>query len=625
MADALRHRGPDGEGYASSGPGSSEIVHLGHRRLAVIDPEGGAQPKRTSCGRWLITFNGEIYNFMELRARLAAEGVSFQSRSDTEVLLHAVARWGEAALRELDGMFAFAAFDRVASRLLLAVDRFGQKPLVWTIVPGGWLVFASELSALRRHPDVGREWDTLAMCRMLAFGAPPAPQTVLRGVSRLEPGTLLALTVDGDGRAITPRVRRWWHPVFGTSSAPRVPTEAFTTALRTSVRSHLVADVPVGILLSGGLDSTAVAMLAAKEGPMVTLSVGFSDADYDESRLAAETAALLGTRHQELQLAPRRAVEALDRVMRHLDEPLADAGCLPAWELYRWARKSVTVAVGGDGGDELLEGYPTFWALELSRQLGVLRQPAPRWALGALVARLPVSDGYYPFGYQARRFLEGMAAEPWYRLLAYVGCCGPGLLTTILRKEVLKQAGLEGTPEEIARRLYAPALPEDLRTEDARLDANDSAVWAHLRNYLAGQVLRKVDRMSMAHGLEVRAPMLGSPFAETCLGAPSSARRRWGRGKLPLREWLARSGFPRVARGRKQGFSIPVARWLREEFTEVADAVFRDPSSPLREWCIPEAVEGLWEDHRLHRRDARKELWALLTLGLWLRYHESSP
>lgn len=626
MTEALRHRGPDGDGYASACVGEWRVVHFGHRRLAVIDLEGGAQPMRSCDGRWLITFNGEIYNFADLRERLVQAGVRFRTRSDTEVLLMALAHWGEGALPELDGMFAFAAYDRVAGRLLMAVDRFGQKPLVWTVLPDGRLAFASELGALRRHPDVSREWDTLAMCRMLAFGAPPAPQTVLRGVQRLEPGTAVAVSLDGEGRASSHRGFRWWRPALDASSRrERVTPAAFVESLGRSVRSHLVADVPLGVLLSGGIDSTAVAKLAAADRPVLTLSMGFTVAGYDESKRAAATSAVLGTRHLQSRLGPLRAVETLDRVIRHLDEPLADAGCIPAWALYEWARGSVTVVVGGDGGDELLEGYPTFWALELSRRLGVLSHPVARRPLQAIADRLPVGDGYYPVGYQARRFLAGMAVDPGQRLLAYIGCCSPGLLGKLLRREVLREAGLDGEPREMARYLLDPALPSELRTEHEALDPNDAAVWAHLRSYLADQVLRKVDRMSMAHGLEVRAPMLGSSFSETCLAAPSSARRRRGRGKLPLRSWLAGNGLHGVATSRKHGFAIPVARWLREEFSEMADSVFRDDSSPLRQWCVPETLGRLWRDHRERRTDARKELWALLTLGLWLRHHGLSP
>src|SRR5262245_53744385 len=322
MTRGVAHRGSDGEAFASA-PQPRASVHFGHRRLVILDRQGGGQPMATPDGRWLITFNGEIYNHGELRSRLAADGVGFRTRSDTEVLLQALARWGEDALPRLDGMFAFAAFDQRARRLLLAVDRFGQKPLVWSVVPDGRLVFASELTALRQHPVVSREWDVLGLCRMLAFAAPPAPQTILRGVQRLEAGAALAAEVEPDGAVTGLRLTRWWRPAFGPRPAPEPAPEAFVSALRDSVRRHLVADVPVGVLLSSGVDSTMVAAVAAAEQPVTTLSMGFGEGDYDESIAARETARRLGTDHHEFRLGAGDAAGTLEAVTAHLDEPLA--------------------------------------------------------------------------------------------------------------------------------------------------------------------------------------------------------------------------------------------------------------------------------------------------------------
>jgi asparagine synthase (glutamine-hydrolysing) len=622
MSGALRHRGPDGEAFASVPSREPARVHFAHRRLVILDREGGGQPMATADGRWLITYNGEIYNHAELRDELAGGGAMFRTRSDTEVLLAALARWGEDALGRLDGMFAFAAFDGVERRLLLAVDRFGQKPLLWSLLPDGRLAFASELQALRAHPDLRERWDVLSLCRMLAFNAPPAPHSIVEGVQRLDAGTLLAARVGPDGTLASATVRRWWRPPFAVTPA-RPPDAEFIEALRGSVRRHLVADVPVGVLLSGGVDSTVVAALAAEDRSVATLSMGFSDSDYDEAPAARHTAQVLGTRHHEFQLGSWRAAETLDSVMQHLDEPLADAGCLPAWQLYRAARQQVTVAVGGDGGDELLEGYPTFRALELTRRLG----PVAGWAaplLRPVAARLPVSESYYPLGFQARRFVAGMEAEPWFRLQAYLGGCGPALLWELLQPEVLSAAGLDGPTAERAARLYEPAFPADLRAQSPNLRHPDLAVWLHLRSFLAGEVLRKVDRMSMAHGLEVRAPMLGSPFAELCLAAHTRVRRRGRTGKRPLRRWLASSPLAAAARRGKKGFAVPVAGWLRRELRDPAEQVFTEPSSPLREWCRPEPLRRLWTSHLRGGQDARKELWALLTLGLWMRHHAAS-
>jgi asparagine synthase (glutamine-hydrolysing) len=524
-------------------------------------------------------------------------------------------------------MFAFAAFDVASGSLVLAVDRFGQKPLVWTLLPGGRLAFASELGALRRHPDVARGWDPLAVCRFLAFDVPPAPQTMLRGVFRLEPATALVATLDAEGSVLSHRVFRWWEPGFARDGAAAPSQDDFVGALRLSVKRHLVADVPLGVLLSGGIDSTAVAMAAAAERPIVTLSMGFDDEDYDEAAPARETARLLGTEHHEFQLTAREALEAFDQVVSHLDEPLADAGCLPAWALYRKVRGLVTVAVGGDGGDELLEGYPTFRALALSRRLDTIGSngwaSALQRSLEGAAKLFPVGEGYYPFGYQLRRFAAGLKLERWQRLQVYIGSCGPGLIRRLVRPEALSAAGLQGSDRDFAAHLYEPAAPDGSPPRGDSLGGNDVAVWSHLRNYLATQVLRKVDRMSMAHGLEIRAPFLGSPFAELCLAAPTASRRRGGTGKLPVRSWLARSPLRHVTKGGKKGFAIPVSRWLRRQFREPAEELLFGSRSPLREWLVPGVAADLWQSHLSGRTDARKELWALTVLGSWLRYNEA--
>lgn len=621
MTRAVGHRGPDGEGVHSANVGSRPRVHFGHRRLAVLDRKGGAQPMSSPDGRWVITFNGEIYNHVELRRRLCAEGADFRTRSDTEVLLQALVHWGWDALPLLDGMFAFGAYDRPQGRLLLAIDRFGQKPLVWSVLSDRRLLFASELTALRFHPALVREVDPEAVCRMLAFDAVPAPATIWRGVQRMEPGTGIEAMLDSEGSVVRRRVVTWWQPDFRPQEPPSSDPDAFLLrALRESVRRELVADVPVGVLLSGGIDSTVVAAVAAAEQPITTLAMGFGERAYDESGQARRTAEVLGTRHVELSLTASSATATLEAVMRHLDEPLADAGCLPAWELFRQARQHVVVAVGGDGGDELLEGYPTFRALDIARRIPAPLTPLARILLRGIAAFVPVGEGYYPRGYQVRRFLAGIDAEPWYRTQAFVGGCGPALLAKLLRPECLEAAGLAGPIDEMARRLYEPACPQGQRAAWEALDPRDAAVWSHLRGFLSG-VLRKVDRMSMAHGLEVRAPLLGSPFADACLATPSPARRSGPVGKRPLRRWLAASPLAAVAVRPKQGFAIPVARWFRSDLRPIADEVFRDAASPLLDWCRPAPLADLWQNHLSGATDSRKELWALMTLGLWLRYH----
>jgi len=617
MTRALRHRGPDGEGFDSWSVSGPEVVHFGHRRLAVIDLEGGGQPMRTAEGGHGIAFNGEIYNFSTLRGRLESEGCRFRTRSDTEVLLYALARWSEGALSVLDGMFAFAFFDRSRSRLMLAVDRFGQKPLFWSLLPDRRLVFGSELNALRHHPGFGGRVAPLSLCRMLAFNQTPGSETIWRGASRLEAGSALLARLDAEGRVEDHYVARYWKPEEALGRVEVVSDRELLDVLDESVVDHLVADVPVGVLLSGGIDSTTVAALASRHGPIHTISMGSEEEDYDESSVARRTAERLGTTHHELRMTSASALATLDAVMRHLDEPLADAGCLPAWELFRQTRGMVKVAIGGDGGDELLEGYPTYLALEMSRWL----PGRPLGSLSRLAELLPVSEGYYPLGFQVRRFLAGLKTKPCFRLSAYIGGCGPSLLGEVLRRDVLEEAGLDPKAPDFEDRLYEPACPLGERDLLSRLPPERLAVYSHVKSFLTDGVLRKVDRMSMAHGLEVRAPMLGSRFAEMCLALPAR-RKRWGaKGKRPLREWLNAASLSHVTRRGKRGFAIPVSRWLRDPLRPLGDELFLSAATPLKEWCRMGPVGELWRRHVDRRGDGRKELWALLTLGVWALHH----
>jgi len=457
---------------------------------------------------------------------------------------------------------------------------------------------------------------------MLSFNAPPAPQTLFEGVHRLEPGTALAVDLDADGRASGTRIWRWWKPDFTQhSGVPGWSDSSFMADLSESVGRHLVSDVPLGILLSGGVDSSVVAAAASEHQSIKTLSMGFGEEGYDESPLARKSAEILGSEHHEFILAPSEALRTLDAVVAHLDEPLADASCIPTWLLYKKAREVVTVAVGGDGCDELLEGYPTFRALELARTFGFLSALPGYGAARRLVHGLNVHDGYYPLPYKLRRFMDGLSASPLHRLQHFVGGCSPDLLRKLVRPEILTAADFGSGEPDFSARLFGHLIPAELESEHAALSPENRDVWLHLRSYLAGEVLRKVDRMSMAHGLEVRAPLLGSPFAERCLAAPPSIRRRGGHAKLPLRSWLKKSKLAHVAQKPKHGFAIPVARWLRGELKPRADQMFLSADSPLRDWCEPRQLEELWVNHRDGAYDARKALWALLILGLWLSEH----
>ncbi len=608
MMRAVRHRGPDEAGSTSAGG----CVHLGQQRLIVLDPEGGRQPIWSRDGRFLLVYNGEIYNHGALREELAVAGIETRSHSDTELFVEALAAFGVSVLPRIDGMFAIAAFDCAERQMHLAIDRFGQKPLITATLSDRTVVFASELQALLLHPEVSGELDLLALCRMLAFNSPPAPDTIMADVRRLEPASLLTLKLDADGTVLSSRLSCWWHP------DPDVPPDEsdpgrFETALAASIRRQLVADVPVGVLLSGGLDSSVVASLAVRERSISTISLGFDDPAYDESTLSRKTAELLGTDHHEFRLEEAAIPSLLLEATKACDEPLADAGMLPAFFLYQQTRRLVTVALSGDGGDELLEGYPTYAAMNLARRLSQFAG-LPLSQLLRMAARVwPASDSYYPFGYQLERFAEGLEAKPWHRFQAFMGGVTMSTFPRLVRREILDAAGLLGPNGVMADRLYAPARPGTLP-----IDSGTSDIHLHLRNYLAGEVLRKVDRMSMAHSLEVRAPILASDFADLCLNAAPTTRRRGRLGKLPFRRILSKGPLAHIANRKKQGFAIPVARWLRTILRDIASPFFLDSSSPLRAYCEKKPLARLFLAHQDKKEDRRKELWTLLSLGLWL-------
>jgi len=608
MSGALAHRGPDGGGLWCA-PG----VGLGHRRLRVIDLSPAAdQPMGSADGAVQVVFGGEIYNFADLRAELIGLGHRFRTRSDTEVLVHGYERWGDALLDRIDGMFAFALWDGRRRRLLAARDRMGKKPFYFAQVPraGGappLFAFASELRALLLVPGLDRRVSPQALGRYLCFEYVPPPLAIVRGARKLDAAERLVLDVASDPCA-PPAVARYWDLPFPAEPARWGLDEAaeeLRTLLGRAVERRLVADVPLAAFLSGGLDSsTVVATMAELAGAdrVRTFSIGFTDPRFDESGHARAVAAHLGTAHREERLAGRALLDDLPAVAGILDEPLGDASLIPTHLLCRFARQEVTVALSGDGGDELFAGYPTF----LADPVGEVYYRAPV-ALRAAIARaagaLPASSGYFGVDFQIRQFLRGGETDGPRRHQRWLASFLPEELGTLLRPEVREAAG------------------DPLAEVEGRLGPGRSAdrlLAFYARFYLAGDVLTKVDRASMAVGLEVRSPLLDSDVVAFACQLPAPLRRRGLVGKRVLRRAM-RGRLPRgVLVRRKQGFAVPVARWLREELAE-----------PLRDELAPEKIEreGLFEagavsrlveEHMSGRRDHRKPLWTLFVLERWL-------
>lgn len=611
MRDAMRHRGPDDEGLwvSSPAPGAAS-VGLGHRRLAIIDlTEAGHQPMENEDGSVRVVFNGEIYNFQDLRPGLEERGHRFRSHSDTEVILHLYEEEGEEAIRRLDGMFALALWDARRGRLLLARDRMGKKPLHYA-TPPGWFLFASELKGLLAHPGVRATLDPEALLRYLTYEYVPAPRTIWREARKVLPGHLLVVERERIEE------RSYWKPRFLRPAEIPSPDEAarhLTGLLTKAVERRLVSDVPLGVFLSGGIDSSAVVALMTRLRPpasVKTFSIGFHEKSYDESPYARAVADAFGTDHQEEILGGGEMLEVLPEVMGWLDEPFADSSILPTYLLARFTRRRVTVALGGDGGDELFAGYPTFQAhriAELYRRL-----PGPlRWAIEKGAGWIPPSPRYMSLEFRARQFLQGIALPAEERNQGWLGSFLPEEARGLLTGEA---AGALGTDSPYAD------LREALRGFEGE-ELLDRIAYLYYRFYLQDDILVKVDRASMAVSLEARAPFLDTAVVEFASALPPSFKIRGLSTKWLLKKALGGIVPPQVLHRKKQGFGIPIAHWLNGDLRGAVDAALAPERLRRGGLLRPEPVARLLAEHRAGRRDHRKPLWTLFAFQRWADRH----
>lgn len=612
MTAALAPRGPDGEGYHLTG-----AVGLGHRRLAVIDPAGGQQPLYSEDGAVVGVVNGEIYNFRELRRELESCGHRFATRSDSEVLIHGYEAWGLGVLARIEGMFAFALWDEPARRLILARDRLGEKPLFWAELGGGGLAFASELKALQRCPGVDCEIDSRALARYLVYEYVPAPASIIRGARKLAPGHQLVVEPGG-----TPRVERYWDlPLpsdpgdrrFGARQG-RAAAAVLLEELRRSVRERLVADVPLGVFLSGGIDSSTIAALAAEQrgGELDTFCVGFDQPSFDQTAAARSVARHLGSRHHEAQLSSARVLELLPAIGELLDEPLGDGSIVPTHLLARFARERVTVAVGGDGGDELFAGYQTFLAEPLGRLLFDQAPPSLARAAGVLggliSSALPISLDYLSLDFKLRQFLKGEGEHGARRHQCWLGSFSPKAAHAVLNPDLAAAAGAD-LLDDIDSRLRGCPSP----------DPWDRLLYFYAKGYLADDVLTKVDRATMAVGLEARSPLLDSRIVELACRVSPWLRQRGLEGKHLLKR-ATRELLPAAVRRRpKRGFGMPIGHWLRGPLRSLMEEELG--AAHLRDQGLFQAapVRQLVEEHLAGRGDHHKPLWTLIAFQRWWR------
>lgn len=589
MCDAILHRGPDGDGYFSDA-----CVAIGMRRLSIIDLAGGSQPMANEDGQILVVFNGEIYNHQLLRDELRRAGHVFHTRSDTEVIVHGYEEWGDRVLYRLRGMFAIALWDIPRERLLLARDRVGIKPLYLWERDGG-LAFASELKALEALPGFPRQVNEAALFQYLSFGYVPDPLCIWKGVRKLPPGHALSWTA-ADGC----REWKWWSPLVPQLAHidDQEAVEETRRLLSEAVECHLVADVPLGAFLSGGVDSSAVVaqMSRLMDRRPRTFSIGFDDPAFNEAPDAALVAKTIGTDHTERTLKPDVDV-LVEELLLWFDEPFSDSSALPTWLVARLARAEVTVVLSGDGGDEAFGGYTRY---EEVRRLG-LHAPVVRRAARAVARTLPHSA-------YGRSFLLNLARSPEGRYASTVGL--PALLEEggVLRPEV---AGAGAELEYLLSEFFGRTTGRDLGAQMSLVD---------VMSYLPGDILTKVDRMSMKVSLEARVPLLDHELLEFALSLPGRLKFRHGRGKWVFRQAITGLVPAAVLEKPKQGFGVPLARWFRGPLQHRLVAL-ADPASPIYRFCDERAISRLLGEHRRGRRDHSPQLWRLMVLDVWLRAH----
>jgi asparagine synthase (glutamine-hydrolysing) len=601
MTRTLVHRGPDGEGLHVEGP-----IALGHRRLSIIDlSEFAREPMSNEDGTLWLVFNGEIYNFKELRKDLEARH-QFRSQGDGEVILHLYEERGDEVVRALDGMFAFALWDAKTRRLLVARDRTGKKPLFYYDGPR-LFAFASEVKALLAHPDVPRTRDASALPLYLTYGYVPTPGTFYQGIHALPPAHFLVVTERGI-EGPTP----YWRVRFedGHVGDGQQAEERLRGLLQKAVARRLVADVPVGAFLSGGLDSSSVVAFMAAEaaGRVRTFTIGFAGGkEYDETAHARVVARHFATDHTEFVVEPK-ALELIDRLVWHHDGPFGDSSAVPTYLLSELTRTQVTVALNGDGGDEVFAGYLRLYG-------GVVSERIPTVAFRALRAALALlpepKDRKHPLRF-AKRFADAgrlPLAERYLRWNGYFTLDLPQLLRPELEPLADRDRLLDS---------YRSELDGDGSTLARLLQLN-------FRTYLLDDLLVKMDRMSMAHGLEARSPFLDTALVEFGASLPNRLRMRWGRGKQLLRRAMKDILPPSILARAKMGFGAPLGAWFRSDLNGLVKERLLDPVSPLYEYLRPEPVAALVRSHMAAAADLSPQIWALLTLESWLRQEKAGP
>ena len=614
MADRLESRGPDDAGTWVS---PSAGIALGHRRLAVIDlSAAGRQPMVSASGRSVIAYNGEVYNFAEIRRELEAEKRRFRSNSDTEVLLEACDAWGvERAVSKLIGMFAFAFWDDHARRLTLVRDRLGIKPLYWGRC-GGVLFFGSQPKGFVDHPAWRPVVDRDALAAYLRHAYVPAPHSIFKGIEKLEPGSMVEIDADG-----TETRHRYWDLRRIACDAVRnratlddeAALETLDRLLRDAVKRRMIADVPLGVFLSGGIDSSTVLALmqAQSDRPVKSFTIGFTEAGYDEARHAKRVAAHLGTDHTELYVSADRAMAVLPGLASCFDEPFADSSQVPTYLVSEMTRGHATVVLSGDGGDELFAGYNRYtWANTLWRFMRPLPRP-PRAVLASLLRAIPPSAWDHLFRAMPQSIRPPRAGDKVHKLAAILSLADQDALYRQLVSQWQEPDGKVHGGREPHGLLWDPTLRRDFSDFTDRMQLLDTLT------YLPDDILTKVDRASMAVGLEARVPLLDHRVVEFAWRLPLAMKVRNGEGKWLLRQVLRTYVPPRLTDRPKMGFGVPIDHWLRGPLREWAENLLAEARLRDGGYFEPAPIRRAWDDHLSRSQNRQHQLWTVLMFESW--------
>lgn len=602
MTDCLKERGPDDQGFFVQ-----DGIGLGHRRLSIIDISGGQQPIYNEDKTIVVVFNGEIYNFQKLRAELASQGHRFYTKTDTEALVHLYEESGEEFLKKLNGMFALALWDTKRRKLILARDRLGEKPLHY-IVLGQTIIFGSEIKAILEHPLIKREIDFFALAKYLLYEFVPAPQTIFKNIYKLEPGEYAVY----ENNSL--RKSKYWEVSFSPlpigKLSEREIIETLEAEMERAVKERLVADVPLGVWLSGGIDSTTIAYFAQKNSsrPIKTFSIGFGEPSFDETKYAREAASFLGTEHYERIIEAQDCLELIPQITDFLDEPLADGSIVPTFLLAKFTRENVKVTLGGDGGDELFMGYPTFQAHSLAKTYEKLPLFLRNKIIAPLANRLPASLSNISFDFKLKRFISGFEYPPEIRNQIWLGSFRPDELKNIFTTDIYQGFSSRDIFEDITK--HADGLAGE--------PLENRLIYLYLKHYLQDDILVKTDRASMAVGLETRAPFLDHQFVELVNSLPADLKLKGWTTKYIFKKMMAGKLPPNIVYRPKKGFGMPIGRWLREDLRELAKQLFA-PDKIAKEGIFnPVFITQLLNEHLSGKKDNRKPLWTLMVFEMWL-------